>query len=171
MVKYPRRKIDDNERDRLLLEFCQALVEIKKPGESAEFLKDLLGPKELEMLAIRLQIAKSLINGMTYFQIRRALKVSQSTIARVAVWLDSSGEGFRMIVSRIGDVEIKPLRQRREWDSFKRKYPAYFWPELLIEEIVASSSKKQKQQMKRVLQTLRKSSIKPPLYRQLKKLL
>ncbi|PIR96920.1 MAG: hypothetical protein COT91_04040 [Candidatus Doudnabacteria bacterium CG10_big_fil_rev_8_21_14_0_10_41_10] len=69
MVKYPRRKIDDNERDRLLLEFCQALVEIKKPGESAEFLKDLLGPKELEMLAIRLQIAKSLINGMTYFQI------------------------------------------------------------------------------------------------------
>ena len=114
MAKFPRiSKLSKKEREELLLEFCEALVAIKNLKEAASFITDLLGKQEIEMLAKRLKIAKLLLEGNKYGEISDELKVSFGTIARINLWLKTSGEGYRLITKRTGrrkesEIELRP---------------------------------------------------------------
>ena len=158
MAKFSRiPKLSKQEQEKLLIGFCKALVELKTPEEAAHFLKDLLSKQEAEMLAKRIEIARLLIEGLTYDKIQKSLKVSHGTVARVNHWLANSGEGYRLIVSR-----VKPERSEREefieelekpvsWKNIKRKHPMYFWPELILEEFVRNAKRKEKERMRKIL--------------------
>ena len=50
----------------------------------------------------------------------------------------------------------------------KRKYPAYYWPQLLLEEIVKNANKREKERLAKVVEQLRD---KTELSKQLMKLL
>jgi len=153
MAKFPRiPKLSKAEQERLLAEFCQALVVIKKPQEAAEFIKDLLGDQEMEMLAKRLKIAKLLLEGENYSEICQELKVSNGTIARVNLWLKMSGEGYRLIVQRTKKEEnVRADLVGEEMKRHMRRYATYYWPFLLWEEAMANLSRRQKEKFQATL--------------------
>lgn len=158
MAKFSKiHKLSKKEEERLLIEMCRALVEIKTAEEAAQFLKDLLSRQEAAMLAKRIAIARDLIEGATYEDIQKTLKVSHGTVARVSHWLENSGEGYRLVVARVKPEKteaqkyIEELEKPVPWRSIKRKYAMYFWPELLLEEIVKTAKSRQKEKLRNIL--------------------
>ena len=158
MAKFPRiPKLSKQEQEKLLIGFCKALVELRTPEEAAHFLKDLLSKQEAEMLAKRIEIARLLIEGLTYEKIQKSLKVSHGTVARVNHWLANAGEGYRLVVSRVKPEKsekqefIEELEKPVSWKNIKRKYPMYFWPELILEQFVKTAKKSHKERMRKIL--------------------
>ncbi len=174
MAKFTKSsKLSKDEQEKLWIYFCRAIVQLKKPVEAAQFLKDILSVQEAEMLAKRLKVAEMLLEGSTYSDISAALKTSPITIARVSEWLKLSGEGYRLVLKRMpedklsGDgfeESIDPL----SWRNIKKRYPIYFWPQLLLEEIVKNAKKEEKERLRRVL---KKMDRKQGVFKRLDKLL
>lgn len=166
-------KLSKKEVDKILYQLCLALSEIKDPNEAAEFLRDLLSYKESEMIAKRLKIAELLIKDYTYKNIEEVLKVSATTIARVHEWLQISGEGYQKAIERTNE-KTKSTTQNIEfenWGTLKKKFPTYYWPEILLENIVVSANKRQRAQINAVIKKLDESKEKPEIYKRLKKLM
>lgn len=175
MAKFDRiPKLNKQKRQELIISLCEALTSIRKPEEAAKFLTDLLSPQELQMLAKRLEIAKALVEGFTYEEIKSDLKVGMGTIARVNTWLNLQGEGFKLVISRTrkrkkiyehSDDEIyDPL----SWYNIKRRYSKYYWPELLLEELIKKSDQKQKKNIITILQSMEvKSEVMKEVNRQM----
>lgn len=173
MAKFARiPKLSKEERQKLLISFCEALTSINSKEEAAQFLSDLLGPQELEMLAKRLEIAKLLTKGKTYDQIKKGIKVSFSTIARVNAWLTLSGNGFRLVIERTKKKEKK--ENESSWSLFekydpysptnmKRRYSMYFLPELLIGEILKRSNERERNRLVTILDSIES---KPEIFQQ-----
>lgn len=163
----PRSKLSDTEKNSLIVRLCQAFSQIKKDDEAAQFLTDLLTKTEIERIALRLKIAEMLIDELSYEKIKDLTKVSQGTVARVSEWLKISGTGYRLILERtksIPELKLKPT----EWSKTKRKYPSYYWPEILLEEIISSAGKRHKQRLEKTINQLDKKSV---LYKQLSSIL
>ncbi|OGH19980.1 MAG: hypothetical protein A3D74_03740 [Candidatus Levybacteria bacterium RIFCSPHIGHO2_02_FULL_37_13] len=161
MAKFSRiPKLTKKERQELLIALCEALTSIHKKEEAAQFLADLLSPQELEMLAKRLEIARLLIKGNTYDAIRKILKVSHNTIARVNAWLSLSGSGFRLVIERTKRKEknygqnIEEKYDPYSWYNIKRRYSMYFLPELLIEEIIKRSNERERKKLESILSSI-----------------
>ena len=158
MAKFtPYQKLSKEVRQKALLELCQAMVTVKKLPDAAKVLADLLSEQEIDMVAKRLQVAKLLLQKKRYHEIQRDLKVSEHTIARVNSWLQQGGAGFRIVVENGKDVTIpawKPWKMAAgdSWAALKRKFPLYYWPQLLLEDIVRTANNNQR---KRLLSTLR----------------
>ncbi len=175
MAKY-QSKLPKKEVEKIFYQLCLAISQTKKPKDAAELLRDLLSFQEAEMIAKRLKVAELLLDGLTYQEITEKLKVGNSTIARVYEWLKISGEGYRQAVkktknNKFVEIEDKPRDYRPgEWGMLKRRYPMYFWPEILLENIVKSANKRQKEQIKGVLKQLDKTKEKTGLYKKLKKM-
>lgn len=155
MAKYPRvPKLSPKETEQLLLEFCEAMLSLKSLKEVVNFLKDLFGKQEIEMISKRLKIARLLLEGKTYEEIRGNLKASNGTISRVNVWLKISGEGYRTVVGRTKSIkEYSVIDEIREMNlAYKKKYPMYFWPELLYERVTRGISQRKKEEIRKALQ-------------------
>ena len=177
MAKFHGRNISQSEKDRMILKFCRAIVSLKTEQETAEFIRDLLSSPEIEMFAVRLKIAELLDAGKKYGEIKKMLNVSPGTIARVKEWLSISGQGYRTVLVRTKEKD----RERSSGNSgflsegwehnVKRRYPMYYWPELLLKEIMESANQREKKKMQKVLETIEASQMKFPLYSQLKKII
>lgn len=156
MAKFSRgSKLPPNKRQELVLAFCQAIRSLRSEEEVAKFITDLLSPQEIDMLAKRLQIAALLLQNKKYEEIRTNLRVSYGTIARVGTWLGLSGEGFKIVISRQKPPAKKPTIQEM-YDpyssyNFKRRYSQHYWPELLLEKILAASDQKHKEKIFTIL--------------------
>ncbi len=166
-------KLSKSEVNNILYQLCLAIAETKDPNEAADFLRDLLSYKESEMIAKRLKIAELLVTNQTYKEIEESLKVSATTIARVNEWLHISGEGYQRAIARTRGKIPKNFSESeiKNWNNLKRKFPIYYWPEILLENIIENSSKKQKAQIQAVINKLNKAKEKPALYKKIKKLL
>lgn len=160
MAKFNPLKLSKEERDSLISRFCQALASIKSPIEAAEFLQDLISAQEAEMLAKRLKIAEMLIDGLKYSQIQETLKVCPTTIARVGEWLRYSSGGYRLIISRIKENDdFKNFPERKTpLRELKRKYPMYYWPQIVLEEVIKTAKKEQREKLRRVILKMDKKS-------------
>ncbi len=173
MTKY-YSKLSKKEIDKILYQLCLAIAEIKNPNEAAELLRDLLSYKESEMIAKRLKIADLLVKDYTYQDIEETLKVSATTIARVQEWLQISGEGYKMAIARTKDKLPKQDNKGvdfENWSNLKKKFSAYYWPEILLESIVVNANKRQKAQINSVIHQLDKSKEKSEIYKKIKKLM
>lgn len=84
-------------------ELFQAILEIKSETEAANFFRDLLTLPELAEFANRWQIVKLLVAGESYLSIAKKLKVSTTTVTRVASWLNNGMGGYAAIASRLFD--------------------------------------------------------------------
>lgn len=152
-------KLSKKEQGELILDLVNAIVSAKRIEDAALFLQDLLTKSEMKILAKRLRIAKLLIAGMDYREIEQNLHVGHTTIAKIAAWLSERGEGFRKVISSLPKhTNSNSWEEISEWDNLKRRYSLYFWPELLLEQIVKSANQRQKEKMKNVLDRLDEKS-------------
>lgn len=162
-------KLSKEEQESLVFDLVNAFVQTKTIGESVLFLQDLLTKAEMKMLGKRLRIAKFLLSGMKYEEIEKNLHTSHATVAKIAIWLAERGDGFRKIVERLPKEKLeKSWADYSDWDHFKRRHSLYFWPELLLEEVVKNASNKQKERIKDVLKSLEDKN---DLHRRIEKLL
>jgi len=163
-----KKLLSKQEQANLFVKLAKALTALRSAEEIAHFLKDLLSESEVLMLARRLQVAELLIDGRTYQQIRSEIKVSFGTIARVQTWLDLYGEGYRTVAKRIAKREDAKGGPSQPFAKVKRKYPMYFWPELLLKEIIKTANNRERQRLTRIVDQL---GDKTQLSRELAKLL
>jgi TrpR-related protein YerC/YecD len=171
MAKFsPRSKLPYKETQQMIIDLCAAIASMKNSKEAAQLLTDLLGRQEIEMIAKRLKVADLLLNDNTYETITGVLKVSPPTIARVHAWLQESGGGYRLALERTTTKreELSKADEPIKLSSIKRKYPLYYWPQIMLEQMVKNSTKKEKQQLKGILDKL---GTKRQLYTDLDRLL
>ncbi len=84
-----------------------AITLIENRNETAEFFKSLLTPTEIRMMAKRVQIAKMLLNGYKYVDIRNFVRVTDSTISSVNNQLQFGNGGYIKTIERLIKIEIK----------------------------------------------------------------
>lgn len=173
-MAFHKTKLDRNDVEKYFFKLCLAVSEMKNPREVAEFIRDLLSFQEAEMIAKRLVIAEFILDNLTYGEIRGKLKVSNGTIARVQEWLKISGEGYRRAVERTKRKKIKsniPIEKFSEWNSIKKRYSMYFWPQLLLEELIQNASKRQREHIKNVMREMEKAKRKTTLFRRISRII
>lgn len=151
-------KLLKSEKQRLLIALCQAVSSVKNSEEAAQVLTDLLTPSEIEMVAKRLEIAKLLIQGKTYDQIRTRINAGYSTIGRINTWLNLAGEGFKIAVSRMKSEQKQPTMDEKldpfSWHNIGRRYPARIWPLMAIEEFLKIAKGNEKSKLLTILQSM-----------------
>lgn len=169
MAKFGAHKYMTKEQvNELFIDFAKALSSVRTPLEAAEFIKDLLTEQEVVIFARRIQIARLLDQGLTYDEIHKIMKVGNTTVAKVHTWMSMHGEGFKMVIKRTSSKPEKQNHDSLSWESHKKKYPLYYWPELLLKEIVNSANKKQKDKLLKVVTEMKE---KTKITRELTKLL
>lgn len=164
-----QEKLSRGDQESLILDLTHAFTQTHNVGEAALFLQDLLTKAEIKTLGKRLRIAKLLLEGMTYDEIAKNLYTSHATVAKIGAWLAERGDGFRKIIEKLPkQKQVEHWTQRSDWDNFKRRYSLYFWPELLLEEVIKSANHRQKERISEVLERLEEKS---ELHRKIEKLL
>src|SRR3989344_4793003 len=124
-------KLSKQEQTDLFIKLSKALSLLHSSEEMAHLLKDLLSEAEVLMLARRLQIAELLLEGLTFDEIRKNIKAGPNTIAKIQTWLELHGEGYRTVAKRNSKKDSNSRESSKSFGKLKRKYPMYFWPELI----------------------------------------
>ena len=113
------------------------------------FLKELLTPTEIRMLAKRIQIAKMLLEGYKYADIIPHVRVTSSTISSVNNQLQFGDGGYIKIIERLIKLEEKKQKKIEEIAGGKKPmiYPTTFtegtkWAAEKITKKVKSSIKR-----------------------------
>ena len=90
MSKVSHHAITASEREIMLRHIAHAIGSLKREKDIHLFLQQLLTPSEVIMLSRRLKVARLLIEGKTYREIRELLKVGISTIITIDQWLEKA---------------------------------------------------------------------------------
>lgn len=139
----------------LLYDLLSSFTLLKNLPEAASFITDLLTSDEVKFISKRLRIAKLLLSDWKYRDIEKSLKVSQSTVAKVASWLKEKGEGFRKTISKIPERRrLKHWSEEEGWEKFKRSHPGSFWPELMMKDWENNAIKNENKKLKLTLEDL-----------------
>lgn len=85
--------------------FWNAMTLIEDRSEAISFLKDLLTPTEIRMLAKRLQIADMLAKGYKYENIHHFVRVTKQTITSVNNKLNFGEDGLIKILQRLEKID------------------------------------------------------------------
>ena len=122
--------IPDKERYKIIGEFFDLIVGLKNKKEVMDFFIGLLTHSESLMLARRIQIAKLLMENQSYNEIKKKLKVGNSTITNTDKWLDMRNGQYRKILERHFAMDCpgqhKGKRSKgREYKSMLDKYPQH----------------------------------------------
>ncbi len=135
MAKVQPRMRPKRERDDLLDELWSAVTLLETKEEVKNFFRDLLSETEALMFARRIRIARMLLEGRSYEDIREEMQTSHGTIANVHGWLQGENEGYAKALPRLTrELEKKTKREgrraaQREPFSFewlKKRYPLHF---------------------------------------------
>lgn len=146
MTRISRIKVDPQHLHFFLNNFWNLITLLENKDQVKDFLKDLLTHTEMKMFAKRIQIAKMLLEGYNYQAIRKYVKVTDSTIARISNLLEIGGDGLKTSISYLQRIEAEIEKERmRISPNLKKRYPTYFLPEIIVDEI----SKKVKNYRKR----------------------
>lgn len=99
-------------------ELFGAVLSLKNETEVKKFFRDLLTIPELTEFANRWQIVKMLYQKVPYEKIAKALRVSTTTVTRVAYWLNNGFGGYKAVADGLFETKFKdshtpkPLRPR-----------------------------------------------------------
>ena len=85
--------------------FWDAITLIENRNEAIAFLKDLLTPTEVRMLAKRLQIADMLAKGYKYEDIKTHVRVTVQTISHVNNKLNYGDDGLIKILQKLEKID------------------------------------------------------------------
>lgn len=79
-----------------------AILSLKNKQEAEIFFRDLCTVEELKEMSERWQIVCLLDRRFSYREIAEKLKVSTTTVSRVAAWLNNGSGGYRLVLTRSG---------------------------------------------------------------------
>lgn len=85
--------------------FWDAITLIEDRNEAISFLKELLTPTEVRMIAKRLQIADMLAKGYKYQDIQNYVRVTKQTIASISNKLNFGEEGLINILKKLEKID------------------------------------------------------------------
>ena len=169
------KKLSKKDVEEMFYKLCMVIAKTNKAEDAAKLLRDLLSFTEAEIIAKRIKIAEMLIEDTTYQEIIDRLKVGSSTIFKVQEWLKISGEGYRNAIKKVRGGKIKKPDKLdynpEDWMSMKRKFPMYYWPEILLENIIVTANKKQRNKIETILRQMKKMKTKDNLYKKIEKLM
>jgi len=77
-----------------------AILSLETEKECEKFFRDLCTTSELQSMTERWQIAQKLKLKLPYRQIADELKISTTTVTRVAQWLENGTGGYQLILKR-----------------------------------------------------------------------
>ena len=132
MAKVTLNNIDNKERYELLDELYDMISVLENREEVKNFFRDLLTPSESLMLARRIAVAKMLLAGATYEEIRNKLKVGHDNIKSVYRWLYDGFGGYDSALKKVAKKKAKEKNiggsayTGSPLDNLRRKYPAHF---------------------------------------------
>lgn len=96
---------DPRKLSQFINRFWDAITLIEDREETIAFLKDLLTPTEIRMLAKRLQIADMLARGYKYNDIKNYVRVTKQTISSVNNKLTFGEDGLLKILQRLERID------------------------------------------------------------------
>lgn len=117
-------KLSKEDQLDLVFDLINAISLVRLPVETAALLQDLLTASEIKNLGKRLRIAKLLLSGKKQEEIIESLHCSFGTIAKINLWLNQGGEGFKKVIAK--------LPKRRELPKLPARPLTYHLPETLI---------------------------------------
>ena len=122
MTKLSRRQLPKEDWEEFFDQICNALTLFETKQEIREFLSDLWTYTEKKMFSKRLQVARCLLNGLTYDAISTRFKVTETMIASVSDNLNAYGYGFNNAHKKLDEFEGK-RQKRREYAIKKIENP------------------------------------------------
>lgn len=93
--------VNDRYPAKEMVELFVAIMHLKTKDEAVKFFRDLMTLAELKEFSNCWQMVKYLVQGKSYTDIARKLKVSTTTVTRVAHWLNHGLGGYKLVASRI----------------------------------------------------------------------
>ena len=123
MAKVNPYQIDQKEKYVVVNDMFEVVSSLKNKKDISSFFLGLLTPSEALMVARRIQVAKMIIDGHSYEEIRKKLGVGNSNIQQIDRWIHGDGEDFtNLIKSKVGKVDKKRKRNYNP-ESLLDKYP------------------------------------------------
>ena len=78
----------------------KAIISLKNLKEAQAFFRDLCTIDEITEMSERWEIAQLVNSSISYREIAAKLKVSTTTVARVASWLYNGAGGYRLVLDK-----------------------------------------------------------------------
>lgn len=107
MSKLSRRQLNPRDLGHYINNLWSVFTLIDSKNDVRSLFRDLFTHTEYKMLAKRFEIARRLLDGQTYEEIARDLKVTMHTISSVSNSLARSGEGYRVAHRELSLLERK----------------------------------------------------------------
>lgn len=123
MPRVSQIQIDAKRLNYFISNLWNTITLIENRAEAIAFLKQVLTPTEVRMLAKRIQVAKMLLEGYKYQDIIPHVRVTSGTIASVNNQLQFGEGGYIKIIERLIKIE-----ERKEKQFEKRGNPKVFYP-------------------------------------------
>lgn len=90
----------------------QAILSLKNTKEAELFFRDLCTIDEIKEMSDRWEIVDLLKKGKTYREIAEKLKISTTTVSRVASWLNYGMGGYETIYNRLNHHRKPPAGRK-----------------------------------------------------------
>ena len=100
-------QLTELEKKKYLGEFYTMISLLRSREEAKNFFKDLLTLSEVVMISRRLHVARLLVEGWKYEEIRKKMRIGVSTISHVDRWLSSGFGGYKSVVRRFKDGQAE----------------------------------------------------------------
>lgn len=91
MAKFDKRNLN---------ELYNAVLSLQTAEECDKFFEDICTIQELEAMAMRLQVAKLLKDGLSYSEVNRLTGASTATICRIGKCINYGNGGYEMVIDR-----------------------------------------------------------------------
>lgn len=105
MTKVSRIPLPREDWEEFYDQLCNALALLETKKDIKDFLDDLLTYTEKKMVSKRVQVARSLITGITYNIIGTRLHVTDTMISSVNDVLNTRGAGYVKIDDKLNEIE------------------------------------------------------------------
>ena len=154
------KKIDNKLQTELLLDLCNAVSLSRNITEASCLLSDLLTPYELNIIAKRLRIAALLLENKTYTAIKKELRVGGSTIARIQIWLENAGKGFKKAYKENKQFDKSKVHPQQyhllsDYEKMKKKYGMHHLAENLLDDLEGILKGQHKAALKKAIKTIK----------------
>ena len=126
MAKVKPYSVPLGERREIIGDFFELISSLKTKQEVIDLFIGLLTPSESLMLARRLKIAKLILAGKNFEEIRKDMGVSFETISKVERWLHERNGAYKKVLEKRFKKKNKSgMNKKLHYKELLDKYPEH----------------------------------------------